>query len=35
MVNWGAVIIGFFLSIILGGIFAIIIPIWGGLLGLL
>lgn len=35
MVNWGAVIIGFFLSIILGGIFAIIIPVWGGLLGLL
>ncbi len=35
MVNWGAVIIGFFLSIIIGGIFAIIIPIWGGLLGLL
>ena len=35
MINWGAVIIGFFLSIILGGIFAIIIPIWGGLLGLL
>jgi hypothetical protein len=35
MVNWGAVIIGFFLSIILGGIFGIIIPIWGGLLGLL
>lgn len=35
MVNWGAIIIGFFLSIILGGIFAIIIPIWGGLLGLL
>ena len=35
MVNWGAIIIGFFLSIILGGIFAIIIPIWGGILGLL
>lgn len=35
MVNWGAVIIGFFLSIILGGIFTIIIPVWGGLLGLL
>jgi hypothetical protein len=35
MVNWGAVIIGFFLSIILGGIFALIIPVWGGLLGLL
>ena len=35
MVNWGAVIIGFFLSIIIGGIFAIIIPIWEGLLGLL
>ena len=35
MVNWGAIIIGFFLSIILGGIFAIIIPVWGGLLGLL
>lgn len=35
MVNWGAVIIGFFLSIILGGIFAIIIPVWGGILGLL
>jgi Family of unknown function (DUF5518) len=35
MINWGAVIIGFFLSIILGGIFAIIIPVWGGLLGLL
>ncbi len=35
MVDWGAVIIGFFLSIILGGIFAIIIPVWGGLIGLL
>jgi len=35
MINWGAVILGFFLSIILGGIFAIIIPIWGGILGLL
>jgi len=35
MINWGAVILGFFLSIILGGIFAIIIPIWGAMLGLL
>lgn len=35
MINWGAVILGFFLSIILGGLFAIIIPIWGGILGLL
>jgi hypothetical protein len=35
MVDWGAVIIGFILSIILGGIFAVIIPIWGGILGLL
>ena len=35
MINWGAVIVGFFLSIILGGIFAIIMPIWGGILGLL
>lgn len=35
MINWGAVIFGFFLSIIFGGIFAIIIPVWGGLLGLL
>ena len=35
MINWGAVILGFFLSIILGGIFAVIIPIWGGILGLL
>lgn len=35
MINWGAVILGFFLSIILGGIFAVIIPIWGGILGLI
>ena len=35
MINWGAVILGFFLSIILGGILALIIPIWGGILGLL
>ncbi len=35
MVDWGAVILGFFLSIILGGLFGIIIPIWGGLIGLL
>ncbi len=35
MINWGAVILGFFLSIILGGIFTVIIPIWGGILGLL
>jgi len=35
MINWGAVILGFFLSIILGSIFALIIPIWGGILGLL
>ncbi|MDD3984742.1 MAG: DUF5518 domain-containing protein [Methanobacterium sp.] len=35
MINWGAVIFGFFLSIIFGGIFTIIIPGWGGLLGLL
>lgn len=35
MINWGAVILGFFLSIIFGGIFALIIPIWGGILGLL
>lgn len=35
MINWGSVILGFFLSIILGGIFAIIVPIWGGILGLL
>jgi hypothetical protein len=35
MIDWGAVIVGFFLSIIFGGIFALIIPIWGGILGLL
>jgi hypothetical protein len=35
MVDWGAVILGFFLSIILGGLFGIIIPIWGGIIGLL
>ena len=35
MVDWGAVILGFILSIILGGIFAVIIPVWGGILGLL
>ncbi len=35
MVDWGAVILGFILSIIFGGIFAIIIPVWGGILGLL
>lgn len=35
MINWGAVILGFFLSIVLGGIFGVIIPIWGGILGLL
>lgn len=35
MINWGAVILGFILSIILGGIFAVIVPIWGGILGLL
>ena len=35
MVEWGAVILGFILSIILGGIFAVIIPVWGGILGLL
>ena len=35
MINWGAVIIGFILSIILGGIFAVIIPVWGGILGLI
>jgi hypothetical protein len=35
MIDWGAVILGFFLSIILGGVFAIIIPIWGGIIGLL
>jgi hypothetical protein len=35
MINWGAVILGFFLSIILGSIFAVIIPIWGGIIGLL
>ena len=35
MVDWGAVILGFVISIIFGGIFAIIIPVWGGILGLL
>lgn len=35
MVDWGAIILGFILSIIFGGIFAIIIPVWGGILGLL
>ena len=35
MVDWGAVILGFVLSIIFGGIFAVIIPVWGGILGLL
>ena len=35
MVDWGAVILGFFLSIILGGLFGIIIPVWGGIIGLL
>jgi hypothetical protein len=35
MVDWGAIILGFILSIIFTGIFAIIIPIWGGILGLL
>lgn len=35
MINWGAVILGFFLSIILGVLFAVIVPIWGGILGLL
>lgn len=35
MVEWGAVIIGFVLSIILGALFAVIIPLWGGILGLL
>ena len=35
MVDWGAKILGFILSIIFGGIFAIIIPVWGGILGLL
>ena len=35
MVDWGAIILGFVLSIIFGGIFAVIIPVWGGILGLL
>jgi Family of unknown function (DUF5518) len=35
MVDWGAIIVGFLFSIILGTIFAIIIPIWGGIIGLL
>ena len=33
MVDWGAVILGFFLSIIFGGIFAVIIPSMGGNIG--
>ncbi len=35
MVDWGAVILGFLLSLVLGAIFAVIIPIWGGIIGLL
>jgi Family of unknown function (DUF5518) len=35
MIDWGAVILGFFLSIIFGGIFAVIIPVWGAILGLI
>jgi len=35
MVDWGAVIVGFLLSLVFGAIFAVIIPIWGGIIGLL
>jgi hypothetical protein len=35
VINWGAVITGFLLSIILGAIFGVIIPVWGSLIGLL
>ena len=35
MINWGAVIVGFILSIIFGGIFTVIIPVWGGIIGLI
>ncbi|MEG3225351.1 MAG: hypothetical protein BME94_07535 [Methanobacteriales archaeon Met13] len=35
MINWGAVIIGFFAAIVLGGLFGVIIPGWGALLGML
>ena len=35
MIDWGAVIIGFVLSIVLGAIFGVIIPVWGVFIGIL
>jgi hypothetical protein len=35
MVNWGAVVIGFLASIVLGAVFGVIIPVVGSLIGLL